>query len=127
MSNRIVRVICGTALLLGMPAGVGAASFNCAKASSSNELMICADPQLSLMDNDLATLYRAARAAASDPTAFKKETNDEWRKRERCVDRACLIACYEGGSIQLSTVRNHDGISPHPRAQVREPAVKLRV
>src|ERR1700733_7538286 len=112
MSNRIVRVICGTALLLGMPAGVGAASFNCAKASSSNELMICADPQLSLMDNDLATLYRAARAAASDPTAFKKETNDEWRKREACVYCACLIAWYQRRSIPLSTVLKHERISP---------------
>ena len=39
------------------------------------------------MDDDLAALYRAAKAAAPDAVAFKKQTNDEWRKRERCADR----------------------------------------
>jgi uncharacterized protein/uncharacterized tellurite resistance protein B-like protein len=127
MTNHIIRVIYGTALLLGMPAVASAASFNCAKASSSNELMICADPQLSLMDDDLATLYRAARAAAPDPTAFKKETNDEWRKRGRCVDRACLFAWYQRRNIQLSTVLNHAQIQTVPAATAAKPIVNLPV
>ena len=127
MTNRLAWEICATTLLLGVPAVGEPASFNCAKASSSNELMICASPQLSLMDDDLSTLYRAARVAAPDPTAFKKETNDEWRKRGRCVDRACLIAWYQRRSFQLSTVLNHAQIPPAPAVPVVEPIVKLPV
>lgn len=58
------------------------------------------------MDDELAVLYRAAKAATPDAAAFKKETNYEWRKRQRCTDRDCLMAWYQRRSSQLSKVLN---------------------
>jgi uncharacterized protein/uncharacterized tellurite resistance protein B-like protein len=109
------------ALLAGLPVISCAASFNCAKATSPNELMICADGQLSVMDNDLAALYRAAKAAAPDAVPFKKETNDEWRKRERCADRDCLVAWYQRRSSQLAAVLNRSRIKDAPTIAVSAP------
>jgi uncharacterized tellurite resistance protein B-like protein len=108
-------------LLAGVPVISHAASFNCAKANSPNELMICADRQLSVMDDDLAALYRAAKAVAPDAVAFKKETNDEWRKRERCADRDCLVVWYKRRSGQLATVLNHAQIKEAPGNPVSAP------
>jgi uncharacterized protein len=65
------------ALLNLLPISSGAASFNCAKAKTPNEILICGDSQLSVIDDDLAALYRAAKGVAKDTVAFKKETNEE--------------------------------------------------
>jgi uncharacterized protein len=43
-----------------------AASFDCAKASSFVEKAICSDKQLSSMDDQLARLYKAARATGGN-------------------------------------------------------------
>src|ERR1700753_1035629 len=102
MATTRIGFIYAVALLTGLSGISRAASFSCAKATSPNELVICADRQLSVMDDDLAALYRAAKAAALDAVAFKKETNDEWRKRERCADRDCLVAWYQRRSSQLA-------------------------
>ena len=50
---------CATALFLifGI-ATVSAASFDCAKASSKTEKAICTDPELSKLDEDLASSYK---------------------------------------------------------------------
>jgi uncharacterized protein/uncharacterized tellurite resistance protein B-like protein len=109
------------ALLAGLPVISRAASFNCTKATSPNELMICADRQLSVMDDDLAALYRAAKTAAPDAVAFKKDTNDEWRKRERCADRDCLVAWYQRRSSQLAAVLNRGQIKEAPTVPVSAP------
>jgi uncharacterized protein len=68
--------------------------------------MICADHQLSSMDEHLAVLYRTAKTAAPDAVAFKKETNREWRKRQQCTDRDCLLAWYQRRTGQLESVLN---------------------
>jgi uncharacterized tellurite resistance protein B-like protein len=114
-------VIYVVAFLAGVPPIACAASFNCAKATSANELTICGDRQLSVMDGELAALYRAAKAAAPDAAAFKKETNVEWRKRERCGDRACLVAWYQRRTSQLASALNH------AQNQPAEPATALAV
>jgi len=67
---------CVATLLLAVPAVTSAASFNCSKATIPTDLMICGDPQLSVMDDELAKLYRKAKAVAPDAAAFKKETNE---------------------------------------------------
>jgi uncharacterized tellurite resistance protein B-like protein len=121
MKNTRIWVMCAVGFLAGLPFISCAASFNCAKAASPNELMICADRQLSVMDDDLAALFREARVAAPDKVAFKKETNVEWRKRERCTDRDCLVAWYQRRSGQLATVLNQAHIQEAPAKLVSEP------
>jgi uncharacterized protein/uncharacterized tellurite resistance protein B-like protein len=122
MTRARIWVVCAVALFADIPGISWAASFNCAKASSPNDLMICADPQLSTMDDDLAVLYRTAKAAAPDAVAFKKETNYEWRKRQRCADRSCLVAWYQRRSTQLESVLNVAQSKERPVEPASSPA-----
>jgi uncharacterized protein/uncharacterized tellurite resistance protein B-like protein len=101
-------VIVLTAAILPLPMMAAAASFDCSKARSRADKLICSDPELSKMDDDLGALYRQARAVASNPALFKKSNSDAWNLREKtCVDRACLVDWYQKRSAQLATVLNY--------------------
>lgn len=99
-------LFCTATIFAAIPAFSVAASFNCSKARSAPEILICGDPQLSTMDDDLAILYRSAKAASTDTSAFKKETNEEWKSRANCQDRDCLIHWYKHRSSQLTNRLN---------------------
>jgi len=83
-------------LLLAFPFGkCFAASFDCAKASSVSEKLICASSELSELDERYAKLYKQVRAEAADAALVKKEAVAAFQKREsRCVDAACLTQWY---------------------------------
>lgn len=77
-------------------------SFDCAKARSRTEKLICADPELAELDRDLGRLNVRARTYSSDPVAFRKAGDAEWKRREaECRDKACLLAWYEHRRRQL--------------------------
>jgi hypothetical protein len=85
------------------PAEPVAPSFDCAKARSTPEKIICADPELSRLDRDLGGLYARARDAAPDPAAFKRQSDAQWFQRERtCRDRECLLRWYAQRREQLT-------------------------
>jgi uncharacterized protein len=71
-----------------------AASFDCAKASSFVEKAICSDQQLSAMDDQLARLYKAARADSSGNATLEAEQKAWLSSRDRCADAACLKKAY---------------------------------
>ena len=79
------------------------ASFDCAKASSAQEKMICSDRDLARLDMDLSAAYRKARDAAADAKALQSEQL-QWLKstRSACSDKACLIEAYKSRLVQLS-------------------------
>jgi uncharacterized protein len=64
---------CTALLSLILMSSAQAASFDCAKASSFVEKAICSDKRLSSMDDQLARLYKAARAAATNASALETE------------------------------------------------------
>ena len=85
------------------PAERVAPSFDCGKARSTSERIICADPELSRLDRDLGRLHARARDAAPDPAAFKRQSDAQWFQRERtCRDRDCLLRWYEQRREQLT-------------------------
>ncbi|WP_433694694.1 lysozyme inhibitor LprI family protein [Herbaspirillum seropedicae] len=100
-----------------------AASFDCAKAGSSNEKMICADAQLSALDDRLGALFRQARASALDKRALRADADQHWRWREQhCRDRSCLLAWYQRRSIELQAQANAASASdPAPALAHRAP------
>ncbi|WP_075258494.1 lysozyme inhibitor LprI family protein [Herbaspirillum camelliae] len=100
-----------------------AASFDCAKAGSSNEKMICADPQLSALDDRLGVLFRQARAGAPDKRAWRADADLHWRWREQhCRDRSCLLEWYQRRSIELQAQANAASASdPAPALAHRAP------
>jgi type IV secretory pathway TrbL component len=77
-------------------------SFDCAKARSRAERLICADPELARLDRELGQLHARAKAAAPDAAAFRRENDAQWRRRETsCFDRECLLAWYAQRRAQL--------------------------
>lgn len=66
------------ALLIGTP--VFGASFDCGKARTKIERMICADPKISALDEELVKVYKEASGLAPDPPAFKTAQQDWLRK-----------------------------------------------
>lgn len=79
------------------------ASFDCAKASSAQEKMICSDRELARLDVDLARAYGKAREAAADPKALQAEQL-QWLSstRKSCSDKACLADAYMSRTAELS-------------------------
>lgn len=82
--------------------GEGKPTFDCAKARSAAERLICQDRQLSGLDVQLANLYAVAKASATDGDEFKRATSAAWADRERrCADKQCLLDWYANRSAAL--------------------------
>ena len=78
-------------------------SFDCAKASTPQERLICSTPALAQADLRLAQIYKAALSTAPDKDALRKEQN-QWRTTERdvCPDVACILRAYDRRISQLT-------------------------
>jgi TPR repeat protein len=76
-------------------------SFDCAKASTPTEKMICDDPELGALDLKLAQVYKLALAGT--PT-IKSEQKDWLKITRTCPDIGCLINRYETRIDELSKV-----------------------
>lgn len=78
-----------------IPGAAAAASFDCAKASSRIEQLICSDARLGTLDEQLAAAYAKARSGAPNRPDIV-EAQKRWLKNERadCTDAACLATAY---------------------------------
>jgi uncharacterized protein len=86
-------VVCS--VLAGTGGRAAAASFDCKKARTQAEKLICATPALSRADEELGRQYKAARAATKDAKGLR-DAQQRWvRKRDLCADAACMLAAYE--------------------------------
>jgi uncharacterized protein len=90
-------------LLLAYAAFAGAASFDCAKAQSRIEKAICADAQVSDLDEYLGRYYSAARAAVRESAACLAADQKQWLSavRNKCEDTACLRKVYRERLAEL--------------------------
>lgn len=82
-----------------------AASFDCEKAASKIEKLICSTPETADADRRLAAAYGAARAKSNDPHALKADERN-WLVNERnaCSDMACLLNVTEARIQKLSAM-----------------------
>jgi len=79
----------------GADASLQQTSFDCSKAKSIPEYLICHDPDLAAADRDLAVVYRQAKDAVVDKAAFTERTRKQWNFREKnCRDKECLLSWY---------------------------------
>lgn len=90
--------------MVALASSVHATSFDCGKASTSVENAICADAELSDLDEFLSSLYR--RALDSSGTAHDiKSSQRTWiRIRNACRDKACLKDAYTKRIDELTTL-----------------------
>jgi hypothetical protein len=77
-------------------------SFDCNRARSPSERIICSDAELARLDLELGRVYAQARNHATDRAAFRRRQDEEWRRREAsCRDRDCLMRWYAQRYNQL--------------------------
>lgn len=78
-------------------------SFNCAKASSGIEKLICSDKDLAKIDVELNTAYMKARETSSNPKQLQTD-QIAWIKSSRnaCSDKTCLINAYKQRISEVS-------------------------
>lgn len=81
------------------------ASFDCSRAASKIEMLICSTPETADADRRLAAVYSAARAKSNDPNALKADQRN-WLVNERnaCSDAACLLNVTEARIQKLSAM-----------------------
>ncbi len=80
---------------------VQAASFDCAKAGTTVEKLICGNSELSKLDDQLAAAY-ADTLKSPDPASLKAEQKVWLKVRNRCSDVACIQAAYRQRTGALS-------------------------
>lgn len=85
-------------MLAALALAASAPSFDCAKASSNAERMICADDGLAAADRAVARL--SAGRLRSDVLFFRKQV-DWLADRKSCADKDCLVASYEDRLLDL--------------------------
>lgn len=116
-------VIAGAFLLLCfIAAAAHAASFDCKKASTEVEKMICADARLSKLDEELAVTYRdtAGKAAPTEKAALRKEQATWLKSRNACKENLCIEVMYRTRLAMLASAATE-----RPRAQAGTPGVSL--
>lgn len=90
-----IRTALGVILFV-LSHAAAAVSFDCAKAKSIPEHLICSTPELSAADDQLKAVFDTARSLVVDKKQFAKETEEQWKWREKnCRDVQCVKSWYE--------------------------------
>ncbi|BCG79909.1 lysozyme inhibitor LprI family protein [Mesorhizobium sp. 113-3-3] len=119
------RVLLGMALAICLlPSGVGvAASFDCRKASSKEERLICTNRNLSALDGQMADAFKAARRKSNEKDALLADQKDWLETRSMCVlrgDKAmqinCLISATENRRAELLNLTMSGELAPEGSA-----------
>jgi len=119
-----MRKIPGLIATLLACSAAGAASFDCKKAATLTEKMICANGKVSDLDEHLGRYYFAARAAVGHGASCLVKNQREWiARRNACKDAACLERLY------LSRLAELDALQPGATAirNLELPLVKTLV
>jgi uncharacterized protein len=85
-----------------------AASFHCPRNASASERLVCNDPALSTLDDQLAALYRTAVDASTDTAALEADRVSQWQWRQHnCKDNACVTDWYNRRIAELEGDLKH--------------------
>lgn len=83
-----------------------AASFDCTKASSQIEKMICADVELSSIDSKLGKVYKEVLNNSEDKQSIKTEQRNWMEIRNKCDSSDCILQAYENQITNLNGLTN---------------------
>lgn len=114
MNNKIINVIkcilyLFGALMVALP--VQAVSFDCAKARTKVEKLICGDAELSRLDEDLSKTYQQTLERSDDKQKLTDEQRQWLKRRNVCTDAVCVKRAYEGRLKELSSKGSHDPVN----------------
>ncbi|HWT15724.1 MAG TPA: lysozyme inhibitor LprI family protein [Patescibacteria group bacterium] len=85
-----------------------AASFDCAKAATKVESMVCTDTTLSALDDTMSDLYGQAAALTPDDAEPKQSQRAWLRQRNACTDADCIAAAYRKRIAELEDTIGQD-------------------
>ncbi|WP_168792426.1 lysozyme inhibitor LprI family protein [Paraburkholderia aromaticivorans] len=118
MKTRIV--LASLLIVASTSAFANGPAFNCARASTKVEKMICADPTLSAADSVNADLYREVLQASDNQNQTKQEQRQWLKTRNACQTVQCIGDAYNTRYNQLQHERlansgavNPDGSTGH--------------
>lgn len=80
------------------------ASFDCTKATTKVEKMICANEKLSKLDEKLSLVFKEALQSTEDKEQLKKEQLSWTKERNRCKDIVCIQTYYKRQIQTLSKI-----------------------
>lgn len=105
--------------LLFLSLNAFSASFDCKRATSKVDKLICGSPQLGKLDVDLAEIYKEA----SQKDASIRQEQVAWlRQRNQCGDVKCLESAYEERIDELTNFIVRFDRQALAGSQEREPA-----
>ena len=98
----VVTVACCAAA-----SAANAQSFDCARAETRIEKMVCADRSLADLDEYLGRYYAAARAEIPGAAACLQSDQAQWLKtaRDVCADGGCLKTAYLNRLAELDPLQ----------------------
>jgi uncharacterized protein YecT (DUF1311 family) len=80
-------------------------SFDCTKAQTVPEHLICNDAELANLDVELYTVYNQAKQASNNADWFKQTSRAAHKWREaNCSDKACLLSWYSERKTVLGKI-----------------------
>lgn len=98
--SRCVAILGALAASAGHGSGAHASSFDCAKAASGMERLVCGDAALGARDEIMARLYAAALKAGKREAVEAGQR--AWLRTARaCATVTCLAAAYDGRIARL--------------------------
>lgn len=100
-------------------------SFDCAKAGTPVEKLLCSDAELADLDREMASIYREVRGSLAGPAkAALKDEQVAWiRERGRCSAKPDMAGCVRSLFVSRMSVlraRLPAGDAGDPLARVRE-------
>lgn len=102
--------LAGATLLFS--ASASATSFKCTAKLSSSEHIVCGDPQLSALDDQLARAYDRAKFSAIDPRPIEADRTQQWLWRQHnCSEKSCVVAWYKRRIAELKADYAQNGIA----------------
>jgi uncharacterized protein len=80
------------------------ASFDCSKASSFNEKIVCSNPNLNKKDEEMASLYQELVKISSEALKIQQR---EWNKEVRaCKEEKCITSLYKTRVDEFIQIKN---------------------
>ena len=92
--------------------GAHAASFDCKKAASRIEHMICDDPATNALDSQIEGAYLGALDRSNHPADVTERQRAWLKQRDACTDARCLTAAYERQIPLLSNLSDEPAVCP---------------
>lgn len=91
---------------------VQAASFDCAKASTKVEHLICDNPELSKLDEELSAAYITVLQDEKQADSIKQAQKQWMKERNDCADVDCVGKAYRSRIDELKPTKSKDRFIP---------------